>query len=123
MLHGFSVVLVHGFGGHPVKTWSEDGVCWPAHVKPAELSGEGKPESLDDKDIRVLSFGYVESIERPYERAKISGIADALLRSLRKRRSKELCPIVWVGHSSGGLIIKQVLKHQNEFAFANLPRY
>jgi len=121
MLHVSSVVLIHGFGGHPVKTWSEDGVCWPAHVKPGELSSEDTPgsESLDDKDIRVLSFGYIESIERPYEESKISGIADTLLRSLHKRRPKDLCPIVWVGHSSGGLIVKQVLEVPQQIRFAN----
>ena len=92
-----------------MKTWSEDGVCWPAHVKPAELSSEDIPESLNDKDIRVLTFGYIEATARPYEGVKLSRIADGLLQSLRNRRSKELCPIVWVGHSSGGLVIKQVL--------------
>ncbi len=85
-------------------------MCWPAHVKPSELSSEHISESLNDKDIRVLTFGYIEATDRPYEGVKLSRIADRLLKSLRNRRPKELCPIVWVGHSSGGLIIKQVLK-------------
>lgn len=96
-----SLVLVHGFGGDFIDTWTykdvERSVFWP---KDLLLSEQKQPRT------RILSFGYdagelvVASI-RVYARTMLGFLKD-------QREGIESRPIVFLGHCLGGLIVKQV---------------
>ncbi|KAK4250278.1 hypothetical protein C7999DRAFT_29102 [Corynascus novoguineensis] len=96
------IVLVHGFAGHPTGTWTdeESGKCWPKDHVPDDM----KPRT------RVLTFSYDESPTRPYRRENLSNHSCDLLSRLDNSRRREgmLRPIVWVAHSAGGIIVKEV---------------
>lgn len=100
-----SLVLLHGFGGDFIDTWTskevEPSVFWP---KDLLLSGK-KPADKQPR-TRTLSFGYdagelvVASI-RVYARTMLGFLKD-------QREGIESRPIVFLGHCLGGLIVKQV---------------
>ena len=46
-----SIVFVHGLGGDPVNTWTDDTVFWPKQLLPHDI-----PKA------RILSFGYRANI-------------------------------------------------------------
>ena len=61
--------------------------------------------------VRVLTFKYSESYTRPYRRESLSSHARDLLVHLNKRQQRpenEPRPIVWVAHSAGGIVVKEV---------------
>ncbi|KAK4236387.1 hypothetical protein C8A03DRAFT_16968 [Achaetomium macrosporum] len=96
-----SVVLIHGLNGDYVKTWLHDttGIRWPRDLLPDVLPS-----------ARVLSFAYSAEIYGNTSVAGIRGNANALLARLRdgRERSDDGRPIVFVAHSLGGIILKQV---------------
>ncbi|GAB1316533.1 hypothetical protein MFIFM68171_06743 [Madurella fahalii] len=107
------IVLVHGLDGHYEDTWrarDKNGTLWPCHrdFLPAYLP-----------NCRVLSWSYNATINGL---RRIRDHALSLLVSLRDMREDEntpLRPLVFVGHSSGGVIIKQALR----LAFNDAERY
>jgi len=96
-----SIVLVAGLGGHPKETWrAADGTLWPKQLLPEHI-----------QNIRVLSFNYNNTLKGTTSQAGIDEHAEDLLVTLFNAKEDEdakLRPIVFVGHSLGGLIIKQV---------------
>ncbi len=97
--------MVHGFSGHLVGTWTDEASdkCWARDHVPNEM----KPH------IRVLTFRYYESRSRPYQRESLSGYAQDLLGHLLKdpqRRVDKFRSVVWVAHSAGGIVVKQVCR-------------
>lgn len=99
-----SVVLVHGLSGHYIDTWKSaddnDDTLWPSDFLPHYLPG-----------VRVLSYSYNASIKGTTSPHMIRNRAHKLLQLLRDRReegSTAFIPIIFVGHSLGGVIIKQV---------------
>ncbi len=95
--------MIHGFYGHSTGTWTDEdsGKCWPRDHVPDEMK----------QHIRVLTFGYYESYIRPYRREILSSHARDLLSHLNKsqqRRENGPRPIVWVAHSVGGIVVKEV---------------
>ncbi|KAI0523878.1 hypothetical protein F5B22DRAFT_642980 [Xylaria bambusicola] len=106
--HGNSVaeidlVLVHGFGGHYMDTWTskqgDSSVFWPEDLL---LKQETQPPT------RILSFGYdvgelvVASI-RSYAQSMLTFLNDL-------REGIESRPVVFLGHCLGGLIVKQAMR-------------
>ncbi|MCJ1414263.1 hypothetical protein MMC32_000589 [Xylographa parallela] len=89
------VVLVHGYGGDRLASWtSEDAICWPRNLLP-----------LDVPDARVILWGYDTS-----SALTIDEHAHHLLLALEDRRpARRGRPLIFVGISLGGLIIKQAL--------------
>lgn len=101
-----SVVAVHGLNGDCRRTWT--------HVDP-----KTKKETLWLKDmlphkmpyVRPMTFGYHASILANTSESGVRDNARSLLMELRNRRERDgskARPIVFIGHSLGGIIIKQV---------------
>jgi hypothetical protein len=130
----FDVVFIHGATGNPFSTWAQlsadgneyatwgiggvgaapdDGdpnqVVWPRDWLPADLGG----------GIRVLSVGYDTSFTRWVGDAvplvdQSAEIARKLMLAGVGQR-----PVLWIAHSMGGLIVKQMLREasrQDHFA-------
>ncbi|KAI1127147.1 hypothetical protein F5Y10DRAFT_293068 [Nemania abortiva] len=99
------IVLVHGLSGDNTTTWeAEDKTVWPRDLLPKNL---GKTK------IRVLSFEYSGSIRSTSSRAGINDAAQNLLQELKDKRDdlrSKYRPIVFVGHSLGGVIIKRAIR-------------
>ncbi|KAL8371673.1 hypothetical protein RB595_001463 [Gaeumannomyces hyphopodioides] len=106
------VVLVHGLDSplkdptdrHRTKTWTaEDGTVWPLDLLPKRL-----PRA------RVLCYEYNASIRGTTQQARVKDHADGLLQQFMTKRdcssgSAKQRPIIFVGHSLGGVIIKQAM--------------
>ncbi|PTB69295.1 hypothetical protein BBK36DRAFT_1110520, partial [Trichoderma citrinoviride] len=124
------IVFVHGLHGHPYKTWTYHprtlkGLKAPAakSVAASTLSQRNDeqvasvfwPIDLISKDCpnsRILLFGYDSKITK-YKRGAInwnsilSHSKDLLFDLVRERRSNR--PLVFVAHSLGGVVVKQML--------------
>jgi hypothetical protein len=99
------IVLVAGLGGHHVKSWeAADGCAWPWHLLPSKVP-----------DIRVRSFRYTTTITGTTSAAGIRDHAKDLLNKLADDREDGDTaalkrPIVFIGHSLGGMIIKRAIR-------------
>ncbi|KAK3393955.1 hypothetical protein B0H63DRAFT_555240 [Podospora didyma] len=97
------IVFVHGLGGHFSKTWqAKDWTVWPRDLLPI---------LKDIHNVRVLSFDYNSSIKG--STAMTSNRAKQLLVFLEHERQDlhaRARPVVFVGHSLGGVIIKQAIR-------------
>lgn len=110
--HGLiDVVFVHGFGGAFDKTWMSsssdepDGPFWPAWL------------SADIPSIAVYSLGYPASRLARWNTTDVTlhERAKAVLELLAARRIGQR-PLVFVCHSLGGLLVKQILRVSRESA-------
>ena len=98
-------VFIHGLGGGSKKTWCKtpsDAHFWPK---------KWLPQDPDFENVRIWSFGY-DSIYTKKKRdvLRIDDFGRALLGALTSSKclSDADTPIVLIGHSMGGLVIKQV---------------
>ncbi|KAI0545318.1 hypothetical protein F4679DRAFT_561655 [Xylaria curta] len=101
----FEIVAVHGLGANPKFTWGND--------------PEGKRNTVDllevllrndFKTARILSFTHNSDwmIDAPIQSAPVIG--QTLLNQLiKERQERPKLPIIFIGHSFGGIIIKQAL--------------
>ena len=101
----YSIIFVHGLRGDAYETWTVDKICWPRDF----LKTEPKL-----KHTRVITWGYDSSVAKLSDFSSQSSIfshAENLLIDLVRKRQEseeENRPIVFVGHSLGGLVIKEV---------------
>ncbi|XP_036355213.1 protein SERAC1 isoform X3 [Octopus sinensis] len=117
------VVFVHGLLGGPFKTWRQGGSDQKDIAELEESISQGLytrcwPKSWLPQDcphIRVLTVEYDTYLSElsaicPFDREKRSLFVRAklILQKLRKAGIGER-PIIWIGHSMGGLLIKQML--------------
>lgn len=99
------VVFVHGLGGDPTATW-QHGNCkddyWPSWL------GERLP------DVGIWSLGYsVNAFEWKGGAMPLADRATNALASL-EAQGIGLRPTIFVTHSFGGLLVKQMLRHARE---------
>jgi hypothetical protein len=95
-----SIVLVHGLNGDATKSWTNDktGAFWPEDFLPKDIP-----------DARVLTYGYNAAAAFGNTTATIIDHAKGLLSSLVDRRDDdETRPIIFIAHSLGGIVVKQV---------------
>jgi len=98
-----SIILVAGLGGDYLDTWrADDGTVWPRDLLPRDLP-----------KIRVFSFQYNTTVKGTTSRGKIDDHARQLLHALNKDRDTDIeaatRPIIFVGHSLGGMLIKYAI--------------
>ncbi|KAK7998764.1 hypothetical protein PG991_014439 [Apiospora marii] len=99
------LVFVHGLRGGSRKTWSASGdvsTFWPQVWLPSELGF---------KNVRIHSYGYNSDwAERKSNALNILDFGKGLVGDLNSSpeiRRSETTPLILVGHSMGGLVIKQ----------------
>ena len=97
----FDVVFLHGLTGNHFDTWRhENGEFWPSWV------------ALDFPDVNVYSAGYTSSVAASLVKGAGASLADRatiLLDRLASRVAPDR-PTVFITHSLGGLIVKQMLR-------------
>ena len=98
-------VFVHGLGGGSRKTWSKtpsDNHFWPKRWLPLDP---------DFKNVRIWSFGYDSTYtQKKGDVLNIEDFGRALLGALTSSKclDDEETPIIFIGHSMGGLVVKKV---------------
>ncbi|KAH6839489.1 hypothetical protein B0I37DRAFT_408906 [Chaetomium sp. MPI-CAGE-AT-0009] len=107
----FDIVLVHGRGIDADKTW-------------VSLWSEDCVRDSEQRKMRVFAFEYRDRVNDRYRLQSICMSAEKLLQDLVGQRSgciEEMRPIVFIGHSTGGVIIKQALiAAQHDPRFRNI---
>ncbi|KAK5995602.1 Protein SERAC1-like protein [Cladobotryum mycophilum] len=117
------IVLIHGLNGDPEKTWTAgNGTFWPTDLLPLALRGV---------QANILVYGYnadvySKSNNRSASDNFIHEHAQTLVRSLTLFRRGEGTfknPIIWVGHSLGGILIKRALLYSNDLRASHHEDY
>ena len=109
-----SVVLVHGLGGHPRKSWTysdattEEEIFWPVEILPEDLPL-----------ARVMTYGWKSELSCSLflTQGTLYQHSSFLLTDLTKARctpQEERRPLIFIGHSLGGLFIKSALIFSSE---------
>jgi len=110
------IVFVHGLSGDREKTWASPGEskCWPRDLLPAKV-----PKT------RILTFGYDAYVIAPgkLSQDRIRDHARDLVNRLASARTTEEernRPIIFVGHSLGGIVCKDALQVSTNNAESHL---
>ncbi|KAH6981105.1 hypothetical protein BKA56DRAFT_550966 [Ilyonectria sp. MPI-CAGE-AT-0026] len=132
------IVFIHGFKGHPERTWSyknsEPTETHRRTRRPNLLSRLSREkESADNSSIfwpqsllpfavpsaRVLTYGYDTHIQHrtgpPVSTHTIYDIAcDFLIALEAERREEPLRPVLFIAHSFGGIVLKEMLRRSHD---------
>ncbi|KDN59862.1 putative peptidase C14 [Colletotrichum sublineola] len=102
----FEIVAVHGLGAHPEHTW--EGKAIEKDKPRVHLLRHLLPRAFPE--ARIVSFSYNSDwlVDAPEKTAQ--QIGHRLAESLAKHRGQALrLPIIFIGHSFGGIVIKKAL--------------
>ncbi|RYO68363.1 hypothetical protein AA0116_g73 [Alternaria tenuissima] len=106
------VVAVHGLGGDSFSTWSDGDILWLRDLL---------PQSPEFKKSRIMTFGYdATAFTKPFAKTttgRTFTFAEALLNDLSDSREEFNAvgrPLIFLGHSLGGIVIKAALRHARE---------
>ena len=147
MLTRHSIVFVHGFNGHPERTWTHkegdakhanrgddmDLLGPPSKIRKLNpfsnsLQNDGSarapvywPRDLIPETVpnaRVLTYGYDTHIRHwcgpPLSKNTVYDISwDFLVALEAERRLDPLRPILFVAHSLGGIVVKEMVRRSN----------
>ncbi|KAL4943815.1 hypothetical protein BDV06DRAFT_220878 [Aspergillus oleicola] len=101
------VVFVHGLGGDSISTWTDNTTYWPRDLLPLSQSYE---------NARILTFGYSTegflSASGGFHNVRTFTCAEAPVTDLADNRTADpYRPLIFVGHSLGGIVIKSAIKY------------
>lgn len=115
-----SIVFIHGLRGHPRDTWTHH-ASWTSvsnlrRIKRKDNAGVYWPFDLLPKDFaeaRILTYGYdshlIGGFSGVANRCGISDHGQDLLAALEDiRRADPQRPLIFIAHSLGGLVVKEV---------------
>ncbi|EQB48612.1 hypothetical protein CGLO_12149 [Colletotrichum gloeosporioides Cg-14] len=106
--HKFDVVVVPGLGGHAFGSFKERNGdhMWPRDSLPDALAIGTSCIS----NARVMTYGYESTVQSSESVQHIGDIAESFHGSLNElARGRDPKPIIFIGHSMGGLVIKEAL--------------
>lgn len=95
-----SIFAVTGLAGHAFGSWKsrKSGKMWLRDLMPSDLP-----------TARVFTYGYDTKLAGSKSNARISDYAKQFLHTVADaRRCDPQRPIIFIGHSLGGLVIKEV---------------
>lgn len=96
----FSIIAVTGLAGHAFGSWRsrKTGKMWLRDILPTDLP-----------HARIMTYGYDTKLTGSKCNARISDYAREFLATIiDARREDPHRPIIFIGHSLGGLLIKEV---------------
>jgi hypothetical protein len=104
------IVAIHGLNGHYQRTWSVtaasgEQINWLKDFLPKQIP-----------NARIMSYGYSSAVQFSKSVAGIETFAEQLLEDLmswRNSLAEQARPIVFICHSLGGIVFKQVKQHPN----------
>lgn len=102
-----SVIAISGLGGHAFGSFKQRGGehMWLRDSLPYDLT----PKITDPPMARVMTFGYDSRIVGSRSTQSLDDIASKLHDSLRSLADdSSIRPIIFIAHSLGGLVVKQV---------------
>ncbi|KAL0632587.1 hypothetical protein Q9L58_008518 [Maublancomyces gigas] len=139
------VVFVHGLRGHPEKTWTKElsshpdnsrklSTLWAGMVKRRKVDKQTNidvgrnvfwPRDLlpgKVPDIRILTYGYDLNVVNGKNKNGIYQHAENMLSALQRIRldlvkDSEARKIIFVAHSLGGVIVKEVLRQSSNHTY------
>ncbi|KAK1983503.1 ankyrin repeat-containing domain protein [Colletotrichum cereale] len=125
------IVFVPGLGAHPEDSWKSDsGFNWATGIYDGVTKNSS--ESTNKKDGLARDFPRARILLYQYEsawigdlkvRAFLRDIAKSMLESLQASREKiRDRPIVFIGHSMGGLVIAQAISLAADALRDHFPR-
>lgn len=113
------IVFIHGLLGGAIKTWRQQDLPVPAPAdSPSQVHTACWPKDWLAEDCphaRILSLHYDTSLSTwsgqgsDRDKRTLEGRSKDMLEKLRQAGVGSR-PIIWVGHSMGGLLIKQMLE-------------
>lgn len=120
-------MFIHGFNGHPERTWTSKGRVprrkFGLFSRSRHDNGTSKAAVYWPRDLvpstaphaRVLTYGYATHVGHraaaALNRNTVYDIAWDLLIALEsKRRAEPSRPILFIAHSLGGIILKEMLR-------------
>ncbi|RWA14940.1 hypothetical protein EKO27_g228 [Xylaria grammica] len=124
------ICFVHGFTGHPERTWRSKKRTASAKTSIEKFSKRAKLDLLPDviPHGRVLTFGYDTNIRHslngPISRNRLGDHATDFLSALDGCRFQ--CPrrpLIFVAHSLGGLLVKDMLRLSKSYEHTQPDRY
>lgn len=95
-----SIIAVTGLAGHAFGSWRSrnSGKMWLRDIIPIDLP-----------NARILTYGYDTKLAGSKSNARISEYAKQFLETVMDARHGDPHrPIIFIGHSLGGLVIKEV---------------
>jgi hypothetical protein len=101
-----SIVAISGLGGHAYGSFKErkGGHMWLRDTLPSDLIDKhGRPM------VRVMTYGYESKVTSSTNTQTLDDLASAFYnRLLAFEDQSGMKPIIFIAHSLGGLIVKQV---------------
>ncbi|KJZ70126.1 hypothetical protein HIM_10496 [Hirsutella minnesotensis 3608] len=106
--HKVDVIAISGLGGHAFGSFKDRGGehMWLRDALPYDL----RSEDTDRPMARLMTFGYDSAVAESQSMQNLEDLATAFHNSiLPLASSSQIKPILFIAHSLGGLIVKQML--------------
>ncbi|KAL9477147.1 hypothetical protein ACSS6W_006988 [Trichoderma asperelloides] len=106
--HKLDIIASSGLGGHAFGSFKERGGShmWLRDSLPFDLT----LDTIDQPMARVMIYGYDSTVAESKSIQNVKDLATKFNASLQKLTNASIVrPIILIGHSLGGLIIKQAL--------------